>query len=190
VLALAKELKMDPRSIPTEIEPDFLNTPPADGYGPWKWGPFKISDLGPPPLPESLLPSKGQSASLVVFNLGASCRQCNVQLSNLARFKKDFADLKIKVTVVTRESKERVDLNFQNPEDKEFEGFQFIADPTAKAFAWMGAYDEFEAKAMHGIFLIDPAGNILWREVDKHPFREIRFLVGEAKRLLSFSGAN
>jgi hypothetical protein len=46
------------------------------------------------------------------------------------------------------------------------------------------AFDDFEGKPLHGTFLIDGAGCVLWQDIGAEPFGDPDFLLGEARRLL------
>jgi alkyl hydroperoxide reductase subunit AhpC len=62
--------------------------------------------------------------------------------------------------------------------------FPIIADPALQVFKEYRAYDDFEGKPLHGTFLIDGAGRILWQDIAAEPFSNPGFLLDEAKRLL------
>jgi len=46
-------------------------------------------------------------------------------------------------------------------------------------------YDDFENQTLHGTFLINPEGLVLWQDISYEPFMEAEFLLKEAKRLLA-----
>jgi alkyl hydroperoxide reductase subunit AhpC len=71
-----------------------------------------------------------------------------------------------------------------NAKDRHF-SFPLLSDPTLATFKKYRAYDDFEKKPLHGTFLIDPSGRILWQEISYEPFMAPKFLLEEAERLLA-----
>ena len=68
--------------------------------------------------------------------------------------------------------------------DRHF-NFPLLSDPTLATFEKYRAYDDFEETPLHGTFLIDASGRILWQEISYEPFMAPKFLLEEAERLLS-----
>jgi alkyl hydroperoxide reductase subunit AhpC len=62
-----------------------------------------------------------------------------------------------------------------------------VADPELRVFRAYRAFDDFENKPLHGTFLIDGEGRVRWQDVNYDPFREVKFLLEESKRLLGLS---
>ena len=62
--------------------------------------------------------------------------------------------------------------------------FDVLCDPKGDVFKQWGAWDEFSDEALHGTFLVDAAGRILWQDVSLRPFEQSQWLLGECKRLL------
>ena len=54
-----------------------------------------------------------------------------------------------------------------------------------QAFRLYRAFDDFEAAPLHGTFLIDSAGLVRWQDIGPEPFMDVKFLLGEAQRLLA-----
>ena len=52
------------------------------------------------------------------------------------------------------------------------------------------AYDDFENKPLHGTFLIDGTGRVLWQDIGAEPFSDPAFLLEEGKRLLKIHGGS
>ena len=63
--------------------------------------------------------------------------------------------------------------------------FDVLCDPKAVAFRDWGAWDEFEQQALHGTFLVDGKGRVLWRDVSVRPFEDSAWLLAECQRLLA-----
>ena len=46
------------------------------------------------------------------------------------------------------------------------------------------SFDDFEDQPLHGTFVIDGKGRVLWTDISADPFMDIDFLIEEANRLL------
>ena len=46
-------------------------------------------------------------------------------------------------------------------------------------------FDDFEGRPLHGTFLIDATGQVRWQNIGYRPFTDLKWLVGEAQRLLT-----
>jgi len=55
------------------------------------------------------------------------------------------------------------------------------------AFRGFGAYNDFKDEPLHGVFLVDAHGRLLWWEIGPHPYEDIAHLLDESKRLLAQS---
>jgi peroxiredoxin len=62
-----------------------------------------------------------------------------------------------------------------------------VADPDLDVFRAYRAYDDFEGQPLHGTFLIDSNGFVLWQDISYEPFMDPEFLLQEAERLLATS---
>lgn len=63
--------------------------------------------------------------------------------------------------------------------------FEVLCDPKGVAFKQWGVWDEFIDEALHGTFLVDPKGRILWQDISAVPFEESDWLLAECRRLLA-----
>ena len=68
--------------------------------------------------------------------------------------------------------------------------FPLVADPSMHVFREWNAYDDFEKDPLHGTFVIDPSGNVLWQDIGADPFMDCEFVVKEGKRLLQLHGTS
>ena len=59
-----------------------------------------------------------------------------------------------------------------------------VANPELDVFKAYRAFDDFEDLALHGTYLIDEKGSILWHDISYEPFMEVEWLLDESKRLL------
>ncbi len=63
--------------------------------------------------------------------------------------------------------------------------FDVLCDPDGDVFKRWSAWDQFKDVALHGTFLVDAKGRILWQDISSQPFMETDFLLAECKRLLA-----
>ena len=57
-------------------------------------------------------------------------------------------------------------------------------DRSMEVFRAWNAYDDFEKQPLHGTFIIDPAGRVLWQDIGADPFEDPDFVIEEGLRLL------
>ena len=65
--------------------------------------------------------------------------------------------------------------------------FPLLANAELEVFKAYRAYDDFEERPLHGVFLIDGEGLVRWCDVSFEPFMDAKFVLGEARRLLGQS---
>ena len=63
--------------------------------------------------------------------------------------------------------------------------FPIISDAPKTIFKKYTAHDDFENQPLHGTFVLDAQGRILWSDISADPFMEIDFLIKESQRLLA-----
>ncbi len=175
--------------LPATTAADFGQRPPLDTLGPVRWTPS-------PALDWTLVDSHGQAVSLrdfagkpvvVVFYLGFGCLHCVEQLKALEPLTAEFAAAGISVIAISTETSEQLTSALakrtahSEPEPK----FPIAVDPTMQVFRQYRAFDDFEQAPLHGTFLIDSAGLVRWQDIGPEPFMDLKFLLAEAKRLLS-----
>src|SRR5262249_4601038 len=68
--------------------------------------------------------------------------------------------------------------------------FPLVSDPALGAFKAYRAHDDFENRPLHGTFFIDSPGFVRWQDISFEPFRDARFVLSEARRVLAISGAS
>jgi alkyl hydroperoxide reductase subunit AhpC len=98
---------------------------------------------------------------------------------------KDFEALGISVVAVSTDDVEGIEKIRQKREG----GYPFpiVSDKPMKVFRAYGAYDDFEQMPLHGTFLVDGQAKVRWQDISFEPFREMKFLVAESRRLLGLS---
>ena len=67
--------------------------------------------------------------------------------------------------------------------------FPLASDAAMEVFKACRAFDDFENRPLHAMLFIDGAGLVRWQDISFEPFRDARFILNEARRLLSFAGA-
>lgn len=171
-----------------EYPADSGERPAVEGLGSFRWD--------PQPAPALELPAKeggrirledyrGRPV-LVVFYLGHRCVHCMEQLQQLAPRAGDFTGAGIDILAVSTDSVEGLGDTLEKAgKDGKFP-FPLVADPDRTTFRAWHAHDDFEETALHGVYLVDGEGMVLWQDIGFEPYTDFDFLLGEAKRLLSF----
>ena len=148
----------------------------------------------PLPAPELTLPdSRGQLLSLrdfsgkpvlLVFFLGAGCAHCIEQLSLLAPLKDQLDTSEISLVAISTDTVDGLEQTNQYLQAEERFPFPIVSDSTHQRFRAYGAFDEFRNRPLHGVFLVDGRGRMLWRHTGPKPFMQVEFLLDEANRVL------
>jgi len=184
---IAKELGFENDwKLPREIPEDFGERPTLDSLGPFRWSPS-------PAKPWSLADHLGKEFSLndyagkpviVIFYLGYGCLHCAEQLQAFAPMTEKFNEAGIDVVAISTDNKEDLKISHENYQEGKFP-FPLVANPELDVFKAYRCYDDFENQTLHGTFLINPEGLVLWQDISYEPFMEAEFLLKEAKRLLA-----
>ncbi len=166
---------------------DFGTRPEVDQLGPIHWQPptapsFTLPDQGN--LPVSLESRRGKPLVLV-FYLGYGCLHCSLQLNALAERTDDFKAAGLPVLAISTDTVADLAKSQENYSSvgNDFP-FPLVADPAKTTFRAFGGHDDFEGAALHGTFLLDPKGRILWSDISANPFMDLDFLIDESHRLL------
>lgn len=181
--------------VPIITLPDVGERPALKTLGPLVWT--------PPPAPDFSLPDgNGQLVSLasfggkpvvVIFYLGHGCLHCVEQLNAFAPKYSAFRDAGFEMVAISLDDVEGLkesQAQFADSDSGATFPFRLLADPTRETFQHFRAYDDFENKALHGTFVIDPHGRILWQDIGPEPFADADFVLKEAKRMMSIHGAS
>ena len=171
---------------------DFGERPDVNTLGPIHWQ--------PPSAPSfSLLDQNKDSVSLeshrgkplvLIFYLGYGCLHCSEQLNEIAERIDDFKAAGLPVLAISTDTLAELAKSQSNySEDGEAFPFPLVADPTKASFKAFGTHDDFEGAALHGTFVLDPKGRILWSDIAADPFMDIDFLIKESLRLLELHAA-
>ena len=188
ILPIARSLGFpDDWRLPYTPAADFGERPDINTLGPIHWEPplataFTLPDRNN--LPVTLDGYRGKPLVLI-FYLGHGCLHCAEQLEAIAGRTDDFKAAGLPVLAISTDTVGELSISQGNysPDGKPFP-FPLVADPGLATFKAYGTHDDFEGKALHGTFLIDPAGRILWSDIAADPFMDIDFLLKESQRLL------
>lgn len=173
-----------------------LPTPPSsfpedwDRLGPLHWSPITAPEIAfateERDEPKRLSTFYKEKPVLLVLSLGADCLVCSDQMIELTRMTQAFRDAGIRVLIVTAEQPSQLRDWLATYRDAQAEAFPFevFADPRQVVFKTFGAFDDFENKALHGIFLIDTQGRMRIQDISYQAQLDIAFLLKEAQRLL------
>lgn len=127
--------------------------------------------------------------TLFLFYLGHDCSHCVEQIQAFAKVTKDFDAAGIQLVGVTIEPTQiagKIREKLQLIKDAPLP-FPILSDSGEAAFKAVRAYDDFENELLHATLLIDPAGKQRWQDVSWQPFKDTKFMLEEAKRLLGKS---
>lgn len=177
----------DDWTLPYVAPADFGDRPDVNTLGPIRWEPssappFTVHDSRN--LPVTLEGQRGKPL-VVIFYLGYGCLHCSEQLNAIADRIADFKAAGLPVLAISTDTVAELAKSQENysAESHAFP-FPLVADPGKASFKAYGAHDDFEGKALHGTFLLDPKGRILWSDIAADPFMDLDFLLKESHRLL------
>ena len=158
----------------------------------------EVAPPGPSPAPVwSLTDGYGKTFSLaqykgrpvvVIFYLGGDCIPCMRQLSLFAAKARDFAALGIDLIAISTDTQEQLKSAVAPLEKEGGFAFPLLADAKLdvfKAYRVVG----FDDKPLHGTFLIDAQGRVVWRTLSDKPFSDPDFVLNRGKQLLSETAA-
>jgi peroxiredoxin len=184
-VARALGLPRDWRKPPAPRD-DVGGRPALEAIGPLHWSPTAAPAFALPAAgggSVTLAQYRGRPL-LVVCYLGFGCLRCVEQLKALQPRQQDLRALGVEVVAIGTDPLARARAALQALGEGERLDFPILADPGLQAFRAWRAYDDFEAMPLHGMFLVDAAGQVRWQDVGPEPFTDLQFLLGEARRLL------
>jgi peroxiredoxin len=169
---------------PPNAAADLGERPPLDSLGPFQWESYMA------PAWQAVDESGGEVTDdrfagrprILIFYLGFGCLHCVEQLHAFSPMADAFREAGIELGAISTESAEQLQLGVKSF-DKDLE-MPLFADPDHKIFKEYRCWDDFEDQPLHGTFLIDASGRVLWQDISHEPFEDAAFLLEEAKRLL------
>ncbi len=168
---------------------DIGPRPKLETLGPFRWSPYTA------PTP-TVLASDGKEfplgdlrgkPTIVFFYLGFGCLHCIEQLHAFSPRAADFRQHGVQLMAISSEAIEKLQAGIANYEKAI--NIPLHSDVDQQAFRAFRCYDDFERKPLHGTFLIDGVGRVVWQDIGHEPFKDVEFLLNESKRLLELNGA-
>ena len=141
--------------------------------------------------PWSLAKNKAEGPLVVVFYYGYTCNHCVSQLFGLNKDIKKFEELGARVVAISADPPETTKQRFAK-----YGAFDFpvLSDPGNKVAQTYGVFRpkpmSDEGDLMHGTFVIDRKGKIIWINAGDEPFTENRTLLVEIARSEGRLGTN
>lgn len=163
---------------------DIGQRPELDSLGPFRWRPYIAPDFTVE-TGEGLALSRADvigKPTLVIFYLGFGCLHCIEQLHEFSPRIEEFREAGVEILAISSETKESLTSGLESY-GKPLE-VPLHADPEMTAFRSFRCYDDFEEQPLHGTFLIDSDGMVLWQDISYEPFMDVDFALQESQRLL------
>lgn len=170
------------------VADDVGERPELDSLGPFRWHPYLAPDFVVRNEANEVKKLKhlGGKPTLVIFYLGFGCLHCVEQLHEFSPRAEQFRSAGIDVMAISTESLDSLKTaldGYSKPLN-----IPLHADPELAAFKAYRCYDDFEKQPLHGTYLIDPAGRVLWQDISYEPFMDVDFALDESIRLLKLNG--
>ncbi len=172
---------------PYEVPEELKGRTPLETLGPFRWSPYQAPSW-------TLQRSDGQvidsqvltgKPTVLVFYLGFGCLHCVEQLKKLEPKREEFQSSGLQMIAVSTESQELLQKGMSTYDQPL--SIPLLADPTHRVFRDFGCYDDFEQTPLHGTFVIDAQGRVVWQDISHEPFMDIDFLHKEAVRQLKLT---
>ena len=189
---IAKELGFKTNwKIAKTVSTDVGNRPDLKTLGPFRWKPS--------PAPSwQLKDAKGKLRSseefrgkphVLIFYLGFSCLHCAEQLQAFAPMVQEFEKAGFPLMAISTDKIDGLKTSIKNY-DKGDLPIPLFSNDKLDVFKAFQAYDDFEKQPLHGTFIIDGAGRVVWQDISYDPFMDPKFVLKEALRLLPRRGQN
>ncbi|MGY8770472.1 MAG: redoxin domain-containing protein [Pirellulales bacterium] len=164
---------------------DLSTRPELNSLGPFRWQPSKAPSW-------DLINEKGENVSsekwkgkphVLIFYLGYSCLHCAEQLQAFAPKVQEFNDIGLDVVAISTDDEAGLLKSIQ-AYTKEKMPIQLVSDGPLEVFKRFRVFDDFEKQPLHGTFVIDADGSVLWQDIGYEPFMDPDFVIEEAVRLM------
>lgn len=175
---------------PAPNRTDSGTRPEIASLGPMHWHApdapvFEALTLESKPVKSSDFTAK--KPTLFIFYLGHDCGHCVEQMQAFSKNVADFDKAGIQLVAVTVETPQaaagiRTKLNLK---DEQLLPFPILSDTSLASFKKVRAYDDFEKESLHATILVDTQGKQRWQDISYEPFKDAKFALEEAKRLLA-----
>ena len=168
------------------LAPDVGKRPDLDSLGPFRWRPSPSHDWVLKDANGKLRSSadfKGKP-HILLFYLGYGCLHCVEQLQAFAPKLKDFEQAGLSMIAISTDDQEGVKVSMDNYDEGKMP-IPLVANPELDVFKTFRVFDDFENQPLHGTFIIDGSGMVLWQDISYEPFTDPEFVLKEATRLLT-----
>lgn len=167
---------------------DIGARPNFDTLGPFRWHPYLAPDFSVQDAKQQVVRLKQFSGkpTLVIFYLGFGCLHCVEQLHSFSPRAAEIRAVGIDIMAISTESVASLNTGlakYSKPLD-----IALHADPEMTAFKAYRCFDDFEQQPLHGTFLIDAGGRVLWQDISYEPFMDVDFVLQESQRQLRLTG--
>ncbi len=182
---LAGELGVDAAwAKPFKPQSDVGQRPELDKLGPFRYAPYQAPTWEAKSRSGEPVASNKYAGKpvIVIFYLGFGCLHCMEQLQEFSPAADKFRTDGIELVAISSETPELLAKGIDNY-DKPL-NLPLLSDADGNIFKSFRCYDDFEKKPLHGTFLIDAQGRVLWQDISYEPFKDEEFLLKEASRLL------
>ncbi len=165
---------------------DIGKRPPLDSLGPFRWRPspsqeWELKDA------EGTIRSSAEfkgKPHIVIFYLGSGCLHCAKQLQAFAPKVSDFESAGLSMVAISTDDQKGLKVSIDNY-DKKGMPIPLVSNADLDVFKAYRVYDDFENQPLHGTFIIDGDGLVLWQDISYEPFMDAEFVLKEATRLLA-----
>lgn len=173
------------------IAKDVGIRPTLDSLGPFLWKPSLAPEFSLPGSNGAMYsPSQYHGRPmLLMFYLGHGCKHCIEQLNTFEPMNVRFNQAGISIMAIGTDPVENVGLTMLKSKLEKGFPFPILADPSKTVFKAFRAFDDFENMPLHGTFLLDKDGMIVWQDIGYEPFTNAEFLLKESQRLLALKRA-
>jgi peroxiredoxin len=174
---------------PAATPADVGVRPPLDALGPIRWTPgpapaFELTTLDGKTLSSTQF--RGRNV-VYIFYLGFGCLHCTEQLKAFKPLAEEYRKAGIEIVAIATDTSDAL-RNAQSvlTADEKYP-FEIVSNDDLSVFKKYRAYDDFEKMTLHATVLVDSNGRLRWIDVGPDPFSDAKFLLGEAKRLISLT---
>ena len=156
------------------------------GIGPERWRPPAATDftlLRSNSKKHRLSDHQGQPV-VVIFYLGFGCLHCVEQLRDFHPHVDAYRDAGLEILAIGTDSVQNMqEARAELPYAEKF-AYTMLSDAKEKVFRQWRAFDFFAAEIMHGTFLVDPGGRMVFQDISHEPFNHPAWFLEECQRLL------
>lgn len=139
----------------------------------WKHEPISLSSFRGKPV-------------VVIFFLGGGCLHCVEQLTAFGPWAERYREAGIELLAISTDPVDILQATLSGVENLERDfPIPVLSDENQEVFREWRVYDEFDGRELHGTFLIDESGRMIWEEKGNVPYMHPDYLLTESKRLLS-----